>query len=164
MYTDQQTSAAPYLSLSMDEGSSYGTALKDAQSDSSHDALIDAPEQRRVRLQSVGFDGMGQASTFSSISNLANTIMGSGMLGLPHAFAESGYVLGTVFLLVAATAASAALHMLSVCAQRTGTPSSFYSVCKFVAASVQLESHIFVNRLPRRLSRNGHFSSILLWE
>jgi len=34
--------------------------------------------------------GLAQSTMFSSVVNLANTIVGAGMLGLPRAFAESG--------------------------------------------------------------------------
>jgi sodium-coupled neutral amino acid transporter 11 len=53
----------------------------------------------------AGGDGHGpggrlvNASIGSSVINLANTIIGAGMLGLPYAFAQSGYIFG-LFLLV----------------------------------------------------------------
>ena len=38
--------------------------------------------------------GLGTASPFSCTVNLANTIVGAGMLGLPHAFSEAGSFVG----------------------------------------------------------------------
>ena len=70
----------------------------------------------------------GSASFFSAFNNLANTILGAGMLGLPHAFAEAGFIPGTVMLLAFGGFASLGLHLLSEAADWAGRPSSFYSV------------------------------------
>ncbi len=52
------------------------------------------------------------------------------MLGLPHAFNESGYVTGTVLLLGGAWFSFFGLHLLGVSAQKVGPDgaSSFYTV------------------------------------
>ena len=81
-----------------------------------------------------------KASIFSCIANLANTILGSGMLGLPAAFAASGYVMGTVLLLIAGFFSSVGLHLLAICAKKAQilNPSvapSFYSVAHSAAPS-----------------------------
>eukprot|EP00471_Norrisiella_sphaerica_P012048 CAMPEP_0184504326 /NCGR_PEP_ID=MMETSP0113_2-20130426/52406_1 /TAXON_ID=91329 /ORGANISM="Norrisiella sphaerica, Strain BC52" /LENGTH=137 /DNA_ID=CAMNT_0026893965 /DNA_START=71 /DNA_END=485 /DNA_ORIENTATION=- len=55
----------------------------------------------------------GEASMFSCIINLSNTILGAGMLGLPHAFANSGYLLGSILLVVFATLSAFGLHLLA---------------------------------------------------
>ncbi|GMI11829.1 hypothetical protein TrVE_jg6533 [Triparma verrucosa] len=74
------------------------------------------------------------ASSLSCIANLTNTILGSGMLGLPFAFSAAGSVTGTLLLLVAATFSSNGLFLLSVAADKVGItpskPSSFYSVAQ----------------------------------
>lgn len=79
---------------------------------------------------------INQASILSSFCNLANTILGSGMLGLPYAFAQSGYILGTLLILVCGMSSAFALHTLSLCALKTPGNSSFYSVCHHVMPSL----------------------------
>ncbi|GMH79020.1 hypothetical protein TrLO_g7728 [Triparma laevis f. longispina] len=74
------------------------------------------------------------ASSLSCIANLTNTILGSGMLGLPFAFSAAGSITGTILLLIAATFSSNGLMLLSISATHVGitpsTPSSFYSVAQ----------------------------------
>lgn len=60
--------------------------------------------------------------------NLANTVLGSGMLGLPYAYSHTGWVLGTFLLLICGCCSAFALHLLSLCALREPGPASFYSV------------------------------------
>ncbi|KAJ1456629.1 transmembrane amino acid transporter protein-domain-containing protein [Pelagophyceae sp. CCMP2097] len=60
----------------------------------------------------------GRPATFAScVFNLANTIIGSGMLGLPAAFAACGYMLGSALLCLAATNAAFGLHLLAAAAR-----------------------------------------------
>lgn len=61
----------------------------------------------------------------SGIFVLANTLLGAGMLGLPAAFGQCGYVTGTVFILCFAVCACTGLHLLSEAADLVGRPSSF---------------------------------------
>ena len=75
-----------------------------------------------------GAGGGGSSTVLASVINLANTIVGSGMLALPAAFASCGYILGTIFLLLFAASSAFGLHLLSLCALRTGLPSSFRRV------------------------------------
>ena len=72
----------------------------------------------------------GNASLMSGVSNLANTILGAGMLGLPHAFAMAGFVPGTLMLVVFAAFAAGGLHLLSEAANVSGRPASFYGVAE----------------------------------
>lgn len=72
--------------------------------------------------------GFQEATWTSSYINLLNTIVGSGMLGLPWAFAQTGWILGSLLLLCSAVSSSFSLHILSICATKTPQPSSFYSV------------------------------------
>lgn len=86
--------STPYLNLSMDgDSEAQAEAAAAVNGDDAGDmdaALIEQSPHERKRLASVGFDGLGQATLFSSVANLANTIMGSGILGLPNAFAACG--------------------------------------------------------------------------
>ena len=73
--------------------------------------------------------GMGKASPFSCTVNLANTVVGAGMLGLPHAFSEAGSFVGVLLLILAGVASALSLHLLAVCQQTVGEkPSSFYTI------------------------------------
>jgi amino acid permease len=72
--------------------------------------------------------GLGQANMGGSIINLTNTIVGGGILALPFAFASSGFLLGTFFLLLFGVAAFFGLHLLTLCAFELGLPSSFRKV------------------------------------
>jgi len=80
----------------------------------------------------------GQATMFSCIVNLSNTILGAGMLGLPHAFGVCGWVLGYSLLIVFACLASLGLFLLSCCATklREADPKrgkqSFYAIAMAV--------------------------------
>lgn len=75
---------------------------------------------------------------FSCIVNLSNTILGAGMLGLPHAFGVCGWVLGYSLLIVFACLASLGLFLLSCCATklREADPKrgkqSFYAIAMAV--------------------------------
>ncbi|KAJ1963657.1 hypothetical protein GGI12_001917 [Dipsacomyces acuminosporus] len=67
----------------------------------------------------------------SSSVNLANTILGSGMLSMPNAMASLGLVLGSAVIFFSACASGLGLYLLSRCARRTvGRDSSFFAVSK----------------------------------
>ena len=70
------------------------------------------------------------ATILSCIINLSNTIIGAGMLGLPGAFQGTGYIGGTILIVVGALFSANGLQLLSKAAQKAGLPSSFYSVAK----------------------------------
>ncbi|KAJ2161471.1 hypothetical protein GGF46_001410 [Coemansia sp. RSA 552] len=67
----------------------------------------------------------------SSSINLANTILGSGMLSMPNAMASLGLVFGSLVILLSACTSGLGLYLLSRCARRTsGRDSSFFAVSK----------------------------------
>ncbi|KAJ2317402.1 hypothetical protein IWW52_003148 [Coemansia sp. RSA 2704] len=67
----------------------------------------------------------------SSSINLANTILGSGMLSMANAMAALGLIFGSLVILFSACASGMGLYMLSRCARRTsGRDSSFFAVSK----------------------------------
>lgn len=74
------------------------------------------------------------ASIGSCIINLLNTVAGAGMLGLPGAYAGSGFIVGTLLLTIAAFFSALGLHLLSVSAStakarmQDNSPASFYTV------------------------------------
>jgi amino acid permease len=72
--------------------------------------------------------GLGEGSLLSCSAALTTTILGAGVLGLPHAMAECGYLLGAFLLTLAGVAAAFALHLLATSAQTVNIwPSSFYT-------------------------------------
>jgi len=79
--------------------------------------------------------GLGFASARSGAAVLANTLLGgSGLLGVPHAFATAGYGLGLALLVVFGTCSAFGCHLLQCSARRIGeAPCSFYSVSNAVA-------------------------------
>ena len=70
--------------------------------------------------------GVVEATVTSSVVNLTNSIVGSGILGLPYAFAPSGWVLSYVLLAMASMATVFSLHILSECCTRVSAPATFY--------------------------------------
>ena len=74
-----------------------------------------------------------RASIASVAFVLLNTCLGSGMLGLPGAFARCGLVGGLVIMFVAAGLSVFGVHLISQAADRAGRPASFYSVATLTA-------------------------------
>jgi hypothetical protein len=66
------------------------------------------------------------SSIIGSIINLTNTIVGSGILALPFAFASSGMLLGTTFLFLFSSASGFGLHLLAVSAFKVETKNAFF--------------------------------------
>lgn len=82
---------------------------------------------------------LGQASLAACTAAMANTILGAGMLGLPHAFAESGYILGVFLLCLFGGFAAFALHLLACCAKTLNSPpATFYSVAQAAVPSATM--------------------------
>jgi amino acid permease len=73
------------------------------------------------------------ATFFSAYISLTNTVVGSGILGLPYAFSCTGWILGCILLLICAVLSSTSLHLLALCGARTAKPSSFYAVAEIVS-------------------------------
>ena len=56
--------------------------------------FVNRDENMKEGLISGDKSRFNDATIFSSVVNLTNSIIGSGILGLPYAFAASGWVLG----------------------------------------------------------------------
>ncbi|KAG4097128.1 hypothetical protein H8356DRAFT_993941 [Neocallimastix lanati (nom. inval.)] len=67
-------------------------------------------------------------TVFSSIVTLSNTLLGSGMLAMPAAFASVGLYFGIVNVFVFGCGALFGLWLLTRCATYTGRNSSFFSL------------------------------------
>lgn len=90
---------------------------------------VELSQEVASRSSSVSYESTFRKATQAScFFNLANTIIGSGMLGLPYAYSASGWVIGTMLLVICGCSSAFALHTLSLCAMKIGGPSSFYSV------------------------------------
>ena len=110
----------------MSGGATYGslrTNKIDEGAESSSPSSLDPPDGRPVLPA-----GDESGTVHSAALSLANTIIGSGTLGLPGAFAGTGWLTG-LFLLVAAAAMSAnGLRLLARASAVAGLPGSFRSV------------------------------------
>ncbi|KAJ7574441.1 transmembrane amino acid transporter protein-domain-containing protein [Mycena floridula] len=87
----------------------------------------------------------GNASLVSSVSNLANTIIGSGMLTFPLAMASAGIIPGIITCLLSGSIAAFGLYILSLCAAKTPhRASSFFAVAQltFPKAAVFFDAAI----------------------
>eukprot|EP00833_Pecoramyces_ruminatium_P002737 jgi/Orpsp1_1/1176769/evm.model.c7180000058928.1 len=67
-------------------------------------------------------------TVFSSIVTLSNTLLGSGMLAMPAAFASVGLYLGILNVAIFGFGAFYGLWLLTRCATYTGRNSSFFSL------------------------------------
>jgi len=78
---------------------------------------------------------VGSATSVVGALLLANTLLGgTGMLGIPHAFAVAGYAVGTLCVLCSACCSAFGSHLLALSARRIGqAPCSFYTVAGAVA-------------------------------
>ena len=99
--------------------------------------------------------GGGSATLTSTIINLIKTTIGSGILSLPFAFAQTGFLLGAGLLVVCGIAQAYALHLMALVIKKTRlTSPSFRSIAsvtygprsrvpKAVAISVSLACFLF---------------------
>lgn len=71
---------------------------------------------------------LNKATWGSAYINLTSTVIGAGILGLPHAFSATGWIGGSILLLGCACSSAFALHFLSKCAKKVESPVSFYSI------------------------------------
>ncbi|KAJ9480335.1 Vacuolar amino acid transporter 5 [Pseudozyma hubeiensis] len=71
----------------------------------------------------------GKATLVSSVSNLTNTIIGTGMLATPGAFKYTGLLLGPLLILFCGFTAALGLYLLTRCAARVGgRKNSFFTI------------------------------------
>ncbi|KAI9064008.1 hypothetical protein FKP32DRAFT_1591420 [Trametes sanguinea] len=89
----------------------------------------------------------GHATLPSSISNLANTIIGSGMLTFPLALASAGIIPGMITCLFSGAVAGFGLYLLSLCAVKAPhRRASFFAVAEltFPRAAVFFDAAIAI--------------------
>ncbi|THH13540.1 hypothetical protein EW146_g6691 [Bondarzewia mesenterica] len=79
-----------------------------------------------------GREREGHATLTSSVSNLSNTIIGSGMLTFPLAMASAGVIPGMITCLFSGSVAAFGLYLLSACARNAPhRRASFFAVANF---------------------------------
>ncbi|KAK4561361.1 hypothetical protein LTR86_004678 [Recurvomyces mirabilis] len=77
-----------------------------------------ASESSQTRKRHAKHTGMGgNASWLSSVINLLNTIVGAGVLAMPHALSNMGILLGTLVILWAGLTAGFGLYLQTRCAR-----------------------------------------------
>jgi len=72
--------------------------------------------------------GTGKASLFSSYLNMVNTVLGSGLLAIPSAFARTGWAWGIVLLIVAAALSATTNFYIVEGTKRVEYPATFKSI------------------------------------
>ena len=119
MFTDLKMTATQKSSERLITPSeNYARLEEDVESISSIAVSDDFPEEQRH---------YPKGTPASSIINLSNTILGSGMLALPSALAATGLVQGLLLILFCASASAFGLYLLSRVASQLGRKASFFN-------------------------------------
>jgi amino acid permease len=90
----------------------------------------------------------GQGTLLSSTFSIANTLLGSSILGLAYAFSHTGWFLGTFLMVVCASSSAFALHSLACCALRFNALATEKNASSFSAASNKRESDFAEHPIP----------------
>ncbi|CDW87213.1 UNKNOWN [Stylonychia lemnae] len=86
------------------------------------------------------FGPLGKGSLRGSMFQLSAAAIGSGVLSLPFVIAKSGFILGSLMIIIACIAAIISLLMLAKCTEQIGAPSYTYLIRKVIARNV--DKHI----------------------
>ncbi|KAJ1023570.1 hypothetical protein NDA16_003187 [Ustilago loliicola] len=91
--------------------------------------LRNASRRSQRIVSTASIERQGSASLVSSISNLTNTIIGTGMLATPGAFKYTGLLLGIFLIFFCGFTAALGLYLLTRCAARVGgRKNSFFTI------------------------------------
>lgn len=122
-----QEMSANYTHLNDDSTSPAATTVRTS---TDHTPLLGESEENEEDVP-VEEDDKGTATATSAVVNLANTILGTGMLAQPAAIASLGLLLGALMIGFAGFTSALGLYFLSRCASRTPPrQSSFNAVAK----------------------------------
>lgn len=98
---------------------------------SSNDEDDNDKEDVRSQSKTIESKAMHQASWMSCVINLSSTILGAGILGVPYAISQMGWIPGLLSLFLAALLSAFGLHLMAECALQLPGVSSFYAVALF---------------------------------
>ncbi|KAF2085467.1 hypothetical protein K490DRAFT_46448 [Saccharata proteae CBS 121410] len=96
---------------------SYAAISVPQDEHASRPASANSSRGRRTRRgrKDVGF--VGTATWISSVINLVNTILGAGLLAMPHALSQLGILLGVIIIIWAGLTAGFGLYLQTRCAR-----------------------------------------------
>ncbi|KAF7793498.1 hypothetical protein EIP86_004610 [Pleurotus ostreatoroseus] len=115
--------------------------IHSAHSNNESDALLGNDATPRIQKRE------GNGTLHSSVGNLANTIIGSGMLTFPLAMATTGIIPGMITCLFSGCVASFGLYLLSLCAVKAPhRRASFFAIAEltFPRAAVFFDAAIAI--------------------
>ncbi|KXT16163.1 hypothetical protein AC579_892 [Pseudocercospora musae] len=93
-------------------------AINSIQSEHGSDSDSRSNSSRSRRTRHTKQNGLeGSASWISSVINLVNTIVGAGVLAMPHAMSNMGITLGTIVILWAGLTSGFGLYLQTRCAR-----------------------------------------------
>jgi amino acid permease len=78
------------------------------------------------------------ASNKSSYANITNSTLGAGILGLPFAFASTGWIIGPILLVLTGLYSMVGLHLITCVCAKTGFPATIFSCSQPVHRFVPL--------------------------
>merc|ERR1719295_1223402 len=112
----------------LNEGSplAQDTGNYDIRNSMSSCAIVTPTSRRRSSVRQ--FIEQKQASIFSSMMNLSNTILGAGLLGLPYAISKSGWFLAIVLFAIMGTLSFIGLNLSCSAAKIKAPNASYYTL------------------------------------
>ncbi|CAB4437725.1 unnamed protein product [Rhizophagus irregularis] len=131
------------ISIEEETPSTSSAIFENDQNNDHNDHIDQSPllgESIDVEVESDCEDELtGTANYLSCTVNLANTILGTGMLAMPAAVASVGLLMGSMMIVYAAITSGLGLYFLSRSASHTfGRNSSFFAVSKLTYPSAAL--------------------------
>ena len=108
------------------------SAERGAHHAATHPNMAAAPAEGNAPIKAHNpLETKGTASIFSSTANLANTVIGAGLIAMPGAMKYTGLIPGIVLILFCGFTSLSGLYLLTRCAARIGgRDTSFYNVAK----------------------------------
>jgi len=96
---------------------------------------ITTPGNKRPRKSTFLTQGPGEATVFSSVMNLVNTVIGAGILGLPQCMSHTGWALGVTLLVLFGASSIVTLHLQMIAAHtlrtsHTNIRMSYLTMCE----------------------------------
>lgn len=121
--------------------------MADIENASETSPLLEPIPQTPLDQQSPQEEIQPSGTLLSSYANLSNTILGTGMLAMPHALSQIGIIPGLLLILFASLASILGLMLLELSAQSLNSrETSFYAVSQrtFPWSSLVLDTAIAI--------------------